>query len=254
MAADGRALAAARRTGVRPLDPDLAVMALRHVVMAANPTAVVADVEPGRFIRAFTSIRPSRLLADVPGYAELIRGDSREVGGLRRELAGLPAARRFAVVLNLVRARAAEVLGHAGPESVSADRAFRDLGFDSLGSVELRNQLNAMTGLALSTTLVFDHPTPAALAEHVLRELDPDAVTGADPDVDDSAIRSLLASIPIARLRETGVLAQLLTPDGTGAAPAAEPGNSIDEMGVDELVRAALNGAPHPVRDDGADR
>jgi acyl carrier protein len=254
MAADSRALAAARRTGVRPLDPDLAVLALRRVVMAADPTAVVSDVEPGQFIRAFTSIRPSRLLADLPGYAELVRGDAAQAGGLRRELAGLPAARRSAVVLNLVRARAAEVLGHAGPESVSTDRAFRDLGFDSLGSVELRNQLNALTGLALSATLVFDHPTPAALAEHILRHLDPGAVAGTDPDTGDSAIRSLLASIPIARLRETGMLDQLLTLNGAGAAPPAEPGESIDEMGVDDLVRAALNGASHPAPDQGADQ
>ena len=253
MAADGRALAAARRTGVRPLDPDLAVLALRQLVMTADPTAVVADVEPDRFVRAFTSLRPSRLLADLPGYAELARGDAAQAGGLSQELAGLPAARRTAVVLNLVRARAAEVLGHAGPESVTADRAFRDLGFDSLGSVELRNQLNAMTGLSLPATLVFDYPTPAALAEHIRRELDPDAASGADGD-EESEIRSLLASIPVGRLRETGVLAQLLTLNGAAPPPAAPSGESIDEMKVDDLVRAALNGTTHPAPDDGADQ
>ncbi|HWN62782.1 MAG TPA: beta-ketoacyl reductase, partial [Streptosporangiaceae bacterium] len=252
MAADGRALAAARRTGVRPLDPDLAVLALRQLVMTADPTAVVADVEPDRFVRAFTSLRPSRLLADLPGYAELSHGDAVQAGGLRQELVGLPAARRSAVVLNLVRARAAEVLGHTGPESVSADRAFRDLGFDSLGSVELRNQLNAMTGLSLPATLVFDYPTPAALAEHIRRELDPGAASGADRD-EESEIRSLLASVPIGRLRETGVLAQLLTLTGADTPPAAPPGESIDEMKVDDLVRAALNGASHPAPDDGVD-
>src|SRR6202043_2879670 len=134
--------------------------------------------------------------------------------------------------------RAAEVLGHAGPESVSADRAFRDLGFDSLGSVELRNQLNAMTGLSLPATLVFASPPPAALAEHIRRELDPGAASGADRD-EESEIRSLLASVPIGRLRETGVPAQLLTLTGADPPPAAPPGESIDEMKVDDLVRAA---------------
>src|ERR1035441_3174247 len=120
--------------------------------MAADPTAVVSDIETGRFIRTFNAIRPSRLLEDLPGYAELARGGDQTAGhqtaghqtadGLRHELAALPAGRRMAVVLNLVRARAADVLGPGGPELVGADRAFRDLGFDSLSSVELRNQLN----------------------------------------------------------------------------------------------------------------
>jgi acyl carrier protein len=268
MAADSRALAAARRAGVRPLDPELAIRALRQVVMTADPTAVVTDIEAGRFVQAFTSIRPSRLLTDVPGYAEVTRGDGPSADDLRRDLAGLPAARRTAVVLNLVRSTVAAVLGHAGPEAVTADRAFRDLGFDSLGSVELRNQLNVATGLTLPATLVFDYPTPAVLAGHILRELDPGGAVPDSPDhpdADDSEIRSLLASLPIERLRETGLLEQLLTlnghghghghgnGNGHGAAPPAEPGESIDEMRVDDLVQAALNGASHQVLDDGAD-
>jgi NAD(P)-dependent dehydrogenase (short-subunit alcohol dehydrogenase family)/acyl carrier protein len=252
MAADGRALTAARRTGVRPLDPDLAVLALRRVVMAADPVAVISDIETGRFIRTFSAIRPSRLLEDLPGYAELARGGDQTAGGLRRELAALPAARRMTVVLNLVRATAADVLGHGGPDSVGADRAFRDLGFDSLSSVELRNQLNAMTGLTLPATLVFDHPNSSALAEHVLRELDPGAAGDGDPDTDAGEIRKLLACVPVARLREAGILAQLLTLAGGASAPPAEPGESIDEMGVDDLVRAALNGVSHEEPNNGA--
>jgi acyl carrier protein len=226
-------------------------------VRAADPTAVVADVEPGRFVRTFASIRPSRLLADLPGYAEPVGNDRAEDGNLFRELAALPPARRESVVLNLVRTRAAEILGHTEPEAVGPDRAFRDLGFDSLGSVELRNQLGAMTGLSLPATLVFDYPTPAALAGHILRELDPGASGGPDSAADDTEIRSLLASVPIARLRETGVLEQLLAltaADADPRTPATKTGESIDEMGVDDLVQAAMDGASHPVQDDeGAD-
>jgi len=251
MAADTRALATARRTGVRPLAPDLAVVALRQVVMAADPTVVVADVELGRFVRTFTSIRPSRLLAELPGYAE--PANSEHAGNLRRELAALPPARRELVVLNLVRARAAEILGHTGPEAIGPDRAFRDLGFDSLGSVELRNQLGVVTGLSLEATLVFDYPTPAVLAARIMAELDPGAGGGPQEGTDDSAIRSLLASVPIARLREAGVLEQLLMLTNGGTAAGTEPGESIDEMEVDDLVQAAMNEASHPGQNDGAD-
>ncbi|WP_156754185.1 acyl carrier protein, partial [Actinokineospora pegani] len=86
---------------------------------------------------------------------------------LAARLAGLPPTRRREVVTDLVRDAVAVVLGHGGGTEVDPDRAFAELGFDSLTAVELRNQLRGRTGLVLPTTLVFDHPTPAALAEHL---------------------------------------------------------------------------------------
>ncbi|MFD3558049.1 beta-ketoacyl synthase N-terminal-like domain-containing protein, partial [Streptomyces goshikiensis] len=87
---------------------------------------------------------------------------------LVRQVLAAPEGRRGAVLLDAVRVHTMTLLGYHRPEDVEAGRTFRDLGFDSLTSVELRNRLAAATGLRLPASVLFDHPTPARLAEHLL--------------------------------------------------------------------------------------
>src|SRR5256885_500469 len=84
---------------------------------------------------------------------------------------GVAAAERDRVLTDLVLAEAASVLGHSSAQDVDAGRAFRELGFDSLTAVELRNRLGVMTGLHLPATLIFDHPSPAATARFIRDKL-----------------------------------------------------------------------------------
>ncbi|MGA5566740.1 SDR family NAD(P)-dependent oxidoreductase, partial [Streptomyces platensis] len=111
--------------------------------------------------------------------ASVSPGDEAE--NLRSGLAALPAVEREPAVLELVRAQAALVLGHAGADAVEPARDFRGLGIDSLTAVELRNRLGAATGLRLPATLVFDYPSPEALARHVCTELFGDGEAAAAP-------------------------------------------------------------------------
>ncbi|MEU2396306.1 type I polyketide synthase, partial [Streptomyces sp. NPDC007369] len=123
-----------------------------------------------------------RTLVRVPARRTVERrsGGAVDAGSpLVARLTGLPAAEHEGVLLDLVCGRVAAVLGHSGVDAVDAERAFRDLGFDSLTAVELRNVLKAETGLRLAPTLIFDYPTPAALARHLLAEL---GVTGESGD------------------------------------------------------------------------
>ncbi|MGW3233895.1 beta-ketoacyl synthase N-terminal-like domain-containing protein, partial [Kitasatospora sp. NPDC001095] len=90
---------------------------------------------------------------------------------LAQRIAGLPQAERERVLLELVRTNVATVLGHVTSNSIDPKQTFKELGFDSLGAVELRQLLNSATGMNLSSTLVYDHPSPTALAEHLRASL-----------------------------------------------------------------------------------
>ncbi|MEU0530417.1 type I polyketide synthase [Amycolatopsis tolypomycina] len=105
------------------------------------------------------------------GLAPLPRRTAAQTASLTERLAGLGETEQAEALLDLVRRHAAEVLGHAGADSVHSGRTFKDAGFDSLTAVELRNRLAAATGLTLSPAMIFDYPKPTALADHLRTKL-----------------------------------------------------------------------------------
>ncbi|AYN31194.1 hypothetical protein DUI70_0691 [Streptomyces albus] len=164
MAADAAAEERQVRGGVSLLDPADALEALAARATGTAAALLVADIDWDRFGPAFTAVRPSPLLAELHRAPALPESGTEDTHGLRGRLAGLPVEGQLREVLELVRSRAAGVLGFAGAGEVGAERSFRDLGVDSLIAVELRNVLASVCGVSLPATVVFDYPTPLALA------------------------------------------------------------------------------------------
>jgi polyketide synthase 12 len=119
---------------------------------------------------------------------------------LAGRLTALSPPERRHLLLDLIRSGVATVLGHRTADAVDPDISFKELGFDSLTAVELRNRLNAATGLRLPATSVFDHPTPLALTGHLLTELGTDgaALHAGQPLVlgDLDRVEAALSSLP----------------------------------------------------------
>nr|AXL05862.1 polyketide synthase [uncultured bacterium] len=180
--------ARANRGGVQAIGPEEG-MELFDAALGAGQALVVPVKLDLRGTRAGRDV-PHLLRGLVRVSRQQARAASTEDGGLATRLAGLAAAEQEALLLDLVRGQVAVVLGHAGPEAVREDAVFKDAGFDSLMSVELRNRLREATGLKLPATLIFDYPSPQALARYLRDELGetvagtPAApvVVAADPD------------------------------------------------------------------------
>ncbi|MFC5753767.1 SDR family NAD(P)-dependent oxidoreductase [Actinomadura rugatobispora] len=179
------------RAGVRPLSTEQGLAAFDAALGRADAALV-----PARFDIA--GLRGLAADGRLPAVLRALAGPVRRraaagTGGEAAEgILALPRAEQRSALLETVRAQAAAVLGHASGAAIDPDGTFQGLGVDSLTAVELRNGLSASTGLRLPATLVFDHPTPAAVADHLFAEITGRAGAGA------AATRAAATDEPIA--------------------------------------------------------
>ncbi|MFD9813806.1 type I polyketide synthase [Streptomyces sp. NPDC059080] len=157
-----------RRTGVLPLDTEQGLALFDSVANTEAPVLLTARLDTTA-LRTSGAPVPPLLSALVPAGPQdgALRTGSDDTDGLRTRLAGLPEPERAAELLDLVRARIAGVLRYSEAGGIPPENYLADLGFDSLTATQLRNVLDEATGLRLPATLVFDHPTPAALARYI---------------------------------------------------------------------------------------
>ncbi|MFC9892560.1 SDR family NAD(P)-dependent oxidoreductase [Nocardia sp. NPDC127579] len=224
------------RAGLLPLSQDQGVALFDAVAGTEVAAPVLAQLDPRRIgtgpaATLVEALVPARRAAPVDSGAEL-----------RRRLADTPEIERSSVLVEVVRAQAAAVLGHADASAIATDRAFNELGFDSITAIEFRNGLMAATGLRLPATLIFDYPSPQALAGHLMGEL----VVAPEPDrsaeLSDTDIRDALQGISPARLRDSGLLTALLAlRDDPAADQPGEIEESIDALDLDDLINLAYN-------------
>jgi NAD(P)-dependent dehydrogenase (short-subunit alcohol dehydrogenase family)/acyl carrier protein len=190
--------------------------------------AARSQVEPliaaARFDRAALRARAAQgALPALLGGLVRVPARRKDAGeSLAKRLASTPEAQREALVLELVRSHTAAVLGHSSAAQVPPERAFKELGFDSLAAVELRNRLGAATGIRLAATVVFDYPSAKDLAGYLL-------------------------------IAAGGKVAE---PVAEEAGPSLEEGEAvarIDEMDIEDLVEQTLEGRPVAAESEGAE-
>ncbi|MGW2325162.1 type I polyketide synthase [Streptomyces sp. NPDC001700] len=238
------------RGGVPAMDPHAAIAALQQALDHDDTAVAVADIQWERFAQGYTAVRPSPLIGELPEVRRLratsgpggdpavaAASDGSPADALRQRLAGISRAEQSLVVLEVVRTNAAAALGHPTTDEVGAGRAFKELGFDSLIALELRNRLGVATGQKLPATLVFDYPTPAALAEFLCGQLVGDGGSAAAPGLAElDALESALSVLDpesearddiAARLRD--LAAKWAEPRTAGAETADGGGDTVTE-------------------------
>ncbi|WP_343298467.1 SDR family NAD(P)-dependent oxidoreductase [Streptomyces sp. SID335] len=161
-------LARMKRTGFAALTDEGGLALLDAARAHDHAYVVAADLDP----RAVTDgLSPLLRTLTAPTTRRRVASEGLADGALAARLAGLDEEGRLALLTDVVREYVAAVLGHGSASRVSVDVAFKDLGFDSLTAVELRNRLSAACDVRLPATLIFDHPTPQALATHLVHRL-----------------------------------------------------------------------------------
>jgi NADPH:quinone reductase-like Zn-dependent oxidoreductase len=210
----------AARSGMTPLTASRALALLDlaltrepalQIPAAINTTALATLATNGTLPPMYHD-----LIGTVPRPSAAMVGPSHSQQVAGQQFAGLNPEQQREALIRLVRGHAAVVLGHLAPEAIQDDRAFKDMGFDSLTAVELRNRLQTATGLSLPASLVFDYPNPAELAGFLARALQPpreEITVQAELDRLDGVIRGIspddiAGSRIVARLQ--GMLARVV--------------------------------------------
>ncbi|MFI2646046.1 phosphopantetheine-binding protein, partial [Streptomyces sp. NPDC018610] len=252
LAAGEARVAWARSGGLEPMEPGDALKALETVLSRDEACVAVADVDWDRFTpRLAGSSGRAPLVADIPEAHRAMEGAAADDGAgtaadpadsLRAELGALSPAEQGQRLLDLVRRNVAAVLGHATTEVITSDRAFKDLGFDSLTAVELRKRLTGATGLRLASTIAFDHPSPQLLADHLLAELSPGGARRFDGVVGEldrlaSDLSALVGDVEDDARNEISLRLKALL-DLCGPAEASDPGTGTGGT-ADKLASAS---------------
>ncbi|WP_086841061.1 type I polyketide synthase [Amycolatopsis kentuckyensis] len=227
------------RGGVRPITAEEG-MALFDAALGAQPALLVPVKLDLREVRAGGAV-PHLLRGLVRTGRRQAQAASTVDNDLPRKLAGLAAPEQEALLVDLVRNQVAAVLGHAGPDAVRADTAFKDAGFDSLTSVDLRNRLRESTGLKLPATLAFDYPTPLVLARHLRDELGAgdDALSVVHARLED--VEALLGGLVLDESTKTGLTLRLqglvARCNGVGDDPDGETlADRLEAASADEVL------------------
>jgi acyl transferase domain-containing protein/acyl carrier protein len=203
------------RYGLDAMAPRLALDALRQAIEEGHANLVVSAIDWARFVPTYTLARPRPLLRGVPAAVAVLAAESSAepaAGALDlvARLEKLSAADQEQELVELVRTRAATVLRHDSADAVAPRAAFKELGFDSLAAVELRNQLAAATGLTLPATMIFDHPNPADLAAFLHNRLGLAVADGGDPVLSTvEELERVVADLPAHDIERTRIVARL---------------------------------------------
>ncbi|MEW1865504.1 SDR family NAD(P)-dependent oxidoreductase [Streptomyces sp. NPDC088194] len=252
---DAELAATMRRLGAPPMPPHLAVGALRTALDHDEHHLVVADIDWARFAPVYTMARPRPLLDGLPETRGALTAapaqDPAAGAALRDKLATMSPARRRHTVVDLVRNHVAALLHYDDPGELDTARPFTDLGFDSVAATDLRTRLATAGGVPLAATVVFDHATPTALADHLLARLGLDEQARATAVLAEvERLEQAAAELTPQEVEEHGIAARLraLTarlagdPPGTdtGTDPAApgtpDVGARLDEASADDVL------------------
>ncbi|MFF5452215.1 type I polyketide synthase [Streptomyces sp. NPDC012950] len=231
------------RLGLAPLATEHAMALFDRATATAHPLHAATGVntallrqDPDRVHPLLRDLAPAarpRRAATAPGAAD----------DLPRRLAGLDAPGREQALLDVIHVQVNDILGHAPGTPVHPGRSFQEIGFDSLTTVELRNKLNAATGLRLPTTLVFDHPSPEVLARHVAGLVAPPGDASGAPALDavlatldrTKALVDALDGADPTRTVLTARLRSLLDAMTREAAPRPDRHTDLDDATDEEL-------------------
>ncbi|MEU8860165.1 SDR family NAD(P)-dependent oxidoreductase [Streptomyces umbrinus] len=268
---DEEAAAQLRRLGAPALDAEPALALLGQALEDRETHLVAGDFDWPRFAETYTFARPRPLMRALPEVAAALAAPDRpgasNAGGdtgpgngsgkgsgnggdpaLIARLAALPEAEREPTLVELVNEQVAQVLNYDDPAEIGQDRAFKDLGMDSMTAIDLRNRIGATVGVLLPATLVFDHASPAALARHLRKELfddEPGTVEGVLADL--ARLEATMTALPpeeIARTRLPARLQSLISrltestggADGTDGTDSAAVADRLQEASAADVL------------------